>query len=64
MPWNPPGIYPHPGNRISCLRQYRDAPEESVKLCLNKNAVIYFEVNASRISSDRGYDYDRVISGY
>ena len=36
----------------------------SVKLCLNKNAVIYFEVNASRISSDRGYDYDRVISGY
>lgn len=37
--------------------------ELCVELCLEKNAVVYFEVNASRIACDRGYDYARVISG-
>lgn len=37
--------------------------ELCVDLCLKKNAVVYFEVNASRMTSDRGYDHARVISG-
>ena len=31
-----------------------------IELCLKKNAVVYFEVNAGKIISDRGYDYDKV----
>lgn len=38
---------------------------EDGKLCmeisLDKNAVVYFEVNASDITSDRGYDYSKVV---
>ncbi|MDE6320472.1 MAG: xylan 1,4-beta-xylosidase, partial [Lachnospiraceae bacterium] len=33
-----------------------------VKLSLTRNAVVYFEVNPGEVTSDRGYDYDRVIS--
>lgn len=31
-----------------------------IELCLKKNAVVYFELNAGQIISDRGYDYDKV----
>lgn len=34
-----------------------------VELCLNRNAVVYFEVNQSEVISDRGYDYERALSG-
>ena len=34
----------------------------SVNLTLNKNAVVYFELNAGKITSDRGYQYDKVVS--
>lgn len=33
-----------------------------VKLSLSRNAVVYFEVIPGEVTSDRGYDYDRVIS--
>lgn len=33
-----------------------------VKLSLDRNAVVYFEVNPGEVTPDRGYDYDRVIS--
>ncbi len=32
-------------------------------LQLGKNAVVYFEVNGGGITSDRGYDYNRVMEG-
>ncbi len=34
----------------------------SVKLQVRENGVVYFEVKESRITSDRGYNYDRVVS--
>lgn len=49
-----------------CLHTERiKAQEESVEVTLQigKNAVIYFEVNAGGITSDRGYDYERVMKG-
>lgn len=33
-----------------------------VELNLRKNAVVYFEITASRLISDRGYDYNKAIS--
>lgn len=33
-----------------------------VKLSLGRNAVVYFEVNPGEVTSDRGYDYERVVS--
>lgn len=33
-----------------------------VKLSLGRNAVVYFEVNPCEVTSDRGYDYERVVS--
>lgn len=33
-----------------------------VELSLRRNAVVYFEVNPGKVISDRGYDYNRVIS--
>ena len=33
-----------------------------VELLLEKNAVIYFELNAGKVNPDRGYRYDKVIS--
>ena len=33
-----------------------------VELMLEKNAVIYFELNAGKVNPDRGYRYDKVIS--
>ena len=35
----------------------------SIAFSLNRNAVVYFEVNRSEVIPDRGYDYERVISG-
>jgi len=32
-----------------------------IELNLKKNAVVYFEVNAGQVVSDRGYDYDKAI---
>lgn len=34
----------------------------SVELLLGRNAVVYFELNESVVRSDRGYQYNRVIS--
>ncbi len=36
----------------------------SFKLSLKKNAVVYFEVSPCSSKSDRGYDYERAVSGY
>ena len=33
-----------------------------VELMLEKNAVIYFELNAGKVNPDRGYRYEKVIS--
>ena len=32
----------------------------NIELCLSKNAVVYFEINAGSVNSDRGYDYSKV----
>ncbi|MDE5597177.1 MAG: xylan 1,4-beta-xylosidase, partial [Lachnospiraceae bacterium] len=34
-----------------------------IALGLNRNAVVYFEVNRSEVIPDRGYDYERVKAG-
>ena len=34
-----------------------------IELSLNRNAVVYFEVNRSEVIPDRGYDYERVMLG-
>lgn len=47
------------------LRTERVKAREGVlqaELVLNRNAVVYFEVSACRVISDRGYDYDRAVS--
>ena len=33
-----------------------------VELALKRNGVVYFEVNESRVVSDRGYDYKKAVS--
>lgn len=33
-----------------------------VELPVNEYGVVYFELNAGKVNSDRGYDYDRVVS--
>lgn len=33
-----------------------------LELCVKKNGVVYFELRASKLVSDRGYDYEKVIS--
>ena len=34
-----------------------------VALQIGKNAVVYFEINAGKVISDRGYDYEKVMEG-
>lgn len=49
---------------VPALKTDRSKAEEGrlyIELVLKKNAVIYFEVKAGRIISDRGYDYDKVL---
>lgn len=43
-------------------RKKREAGSIRVELLLEKNGVVYFELNACKVNSDRGYDYERVVS--
>ncbi|MBP1585734.1 MAG: xylan 1,4-beta-xylosidase, partial [Lachnospiraceae bacterium] len=39
-----------------------DAGKEETDICVRKNAVVYFTLTKRELTSDRGYDYDKVIS--
>lgn len=47
---------------VKTERKKQEAGSIRVELLLEKNGVVYFELNACKVSSDRGYDYERVVS--
>lgn len=50
-----------PAIRTERISVKEEAGVAKIEMTLNTNGVIYFELNASRITTDRGYDYGKVI---
>ena len=47
---------------VKTERKVQEGGNVNIELSLNKNAVVYFELNACEVNPDRGYDYQRVVS--
>lgn len=47
---------------IRTKRKEAEDGQLSVKLTLERNAVVYFEVRPGEVTPDRGYDYERVMA--
>lgn len=48
---------------IRTKRKEAEDGQLKVKLTLERNAVVYFEVQPGEVTPDRGYHYDRTVSG-